>query len=251
MRLRRHYRGWNGIKPFYVFVHMHRCAGTSVVKMMKNQSHIKFYQPNYNGNPSESNEGKILKLWNYSEEEWDAFYKKCEENGFNAICHEWGFPVESKQYLGDFTYFTVLRNPLNRMISSYNRDLDFLPSMDITEYYRVMKPRVDNFFVSHTFDNYYVRLLARVRITEEVTLKHLEKAMNVLEKFSAVIILEDKSTWKNFEKIGLSSDLPVENKPVTINYVRNKEFEKRFIKENAFDYALYEFGKKLAKWMLK
>ena len=60
------------LKPMLtLFLHMHKSAGTSIVRMFK-ASGIRLHRPHKNGNPWTENRQKIIEFWNWEPDKLSA-----------------------------------------------------------------------------------------------------------------------------------------------------------------------------------
>lgn len=104
----------------YYFLHIKKCAGTTLIGLANKQPYVKFHTPHANGNPaiddpSLKGEHRYLRYWEFD----DAKHKEfLFDPAYNFMANE--------VHLGDtfdhhpeLVYFTILRNPVKRTMSHY------------------------------------------------------------------------------------------------------------------------------------
>ncbi len=111
----------------FYFLHIKKCAGTTLIGLAGKQAHVTFHHPHANGNPiiedtdlSEntklSNTAKFYPFWNLDKPEQRDFLRK---NTHNFIANE-GHLGKNFETLDEMIYFTILRNPIKRTISHFH-----------------------------------------------------------------------------------------------------------------------------------
>lgn len=184
-------------RPLYVFLHMHKCAGSYVVK---NAQAAGFVLPegHHNGN-LHGKDGRPIKYAAMSPGDLRGVLLEQVSKGTNFIAMEWDFPrLETFPQDLDIVFLTVLRDPLSRAISNYrmdkingwcDREIRFLEYIDHSALYRS--------------NNYFVRMLCNAGISREVGVPDLDYACSVLEKFRMVAVLEQNDLPERLERIGI------------------------------------------------
>lgn len=97
------------------FLHIHKSGGSTFVNLAKKNGE-KFYDSHKNGNPYDS-ENKIIKFWNYGKEDLLNFL---DTEKFTFCANEFyikDFHLDSK-----IKYVTVLRHPIDILLSSYHHE---------------------------------------------------------------------------------------------------------------------------------
>ena len=110
------------MNPIILFLHFHKCAGTSVNSAFNN---FKKYPLNRNGNPYKTKD-EILQFWNYNSLDFENFKKTLIENNIEFIALEWNF---FKNYnainFSNIELITVMRDPYERYVSNMLHELKF------------------------------------------------------------------------------------------------------------------------------
>ena len=218
-----------------IFIHIPKCGGSTLNRILKNEYrkeniHLKVYDQLAEENLSY---------------EFDSVKKRLIHGHFSYGIHE-------KMNLNSIPrYFSMLRDPVDRIISHY-----FYVKSSPTHYLYKSVERLDlNLLdyalsdLSFELDNGQVRMIAGIgEKTDKVTEKHLEKAIfNVENQFASVGILEEYNLSLLLFKNKLNwSKVPVYKKiNITKSYSSREEIgvkAKEQIRErNKFDQRLYEY----------
>lgn len=187
------------MNPIILFLHFHKCAGTSINNAFKNFSK---YPININGNPFKT-DNEILQFWNYNSLDFENFKKSLIENNIQFIALEWNF---FKNYnsinLSNIELITIMRDPYKRYISNMLFDKSYV----MRSYEKKKKIKhYNNFFLNYNKFNYYTKMLSGLGndLDTKITIKHLNDAKKNLEKFSIIIILEISETFNLLNKYNI------------------------------------------------
>lgn len=101
------------------FHHFHKAAGTCIVDYLT-KTHAPVAQ-HKNGNPVDG-EGFCVELWKYCPEQLSEFLDRTHSSGATLIVTEWGIANAEVFRNKGYTTLTVLRDPLERLISNYRFD---------------------------------------------------------------------------------------------------------------------------------
>ena len=186
------------IRPFWIFLHMHKCAGTYVVHSAI-KSGFTLPQGHQNGNLHDE-VGQPVRYGDMSPDELRSFFANQRAKGTDFLAMEWDFPR-----LHDFPadmglrFFTALRDPLSRAISNYRMDkifgwcdpaLSFREYMDGSALYRC--------------DNYYTRKLCNAGLFRQIGRDDFAFACSVLNKFDEVIVLGIDDINAKLARVGIT-----------------------------------------------
>ena len=242
-----------------IFLHFHKAAGTSIIHMLKREK--KFFNPNKNGNPCiwlNKITTQTINYWNNNKKKimnWIANQKK---RHVDVLCLEWNFFNPNNIIFKNITYITSIREPLSRFFSCFNfeksrkigNNINLCPNIfQKIDFYE------DRFLVTYNKDNYYTRMLCGLgdNIYIKIDENHLKYAKSVLDKFSVIIIVENKNSFELLRKINLHNRTIVYNHIKSYKedlYTKYKNFSENFKKANKIDYELYEYAKILSDNML-
>ncbi len=237
-------------KSIIFYLHLHKCGGTTINTLFKNYNK---HKPNTNGNPWCKSNKKIIKFWNYNKNEFNAFKKRLNSQNINFVAFEWNF---FKHYnsidLNNIELVVCIREPYKRYIS--NMKMDNCHNMTSYNKKNVIWRRdrsVQTFNVNYNKYNYYVKMLNGFgdKPNIEINRKHLEIAKKNLEKFSTILILENKDTFKLLEKYDIYN-IAHNNQGSQSNKKIVSNFEK-FKKYNTYDYELYNYAIELSRKKLE
>jgi hypothetical protein len=234
---------------FVFFVHTHKCAGTSVIHLFGEDESFRACD-NWQRNGAMPQYFQDLKPIE-SYDDLDAAYGKesiaravagFKRSGINFVATEWVVPKEENLPFGDeMFYFTILRDPFARFLSNYHFDAQ-------RGYRRVPSPyqfRDASMFRRY---NYYTRFFgSRLnKDTAPVTERDFERALSLLERFNAVIILEQPETFELLRPLGVDlSKLRRKNVSNRADGDYPAGFKEYFIENAKWDYMLYEEAKKI------
>ena len=176
------------------FQHLHKAAGTSIVRLAFNNGE-NLYPQHGNGNPF-SSDGRLIPLWNLDAYGLKRFVDHCQEMGITFVATEYGAP--NFKYLSDdtrVTLITCLRNPYDRFVSDFR-----------FSYYRgdTDKSTPERYLNSSTLssmDNYYCRIFSqhckKHMVIED---RHYQLAKRSLKLFNYCIVLEEPEPLKKLSR---------------------------------------------------
>jgi len=254
------------------FHHLHKCAGTLVVKCAESAG-LRFWPESHNGNPHRN--GQLIPLHDYTARQLQEFVETCLREGVEFIATEFGSPdFDVLASHPAVTTITIMREPYARFRSNYL----FAVNCGYTTC-RSMKAFSESSSMT-AVANFYVRTFSRTGGTFENDLTYAPEcidasaeieAKRVLQQFDHVLIQESADLSAH---VGAIFDQPAINRrPINANHGRqwrmllgrakrrqfrqfyaglaasrhsDDTFEQRFRMENQPDYRLYEFAKQLA-----
>ena len=234
-----------------IFMHFHKSGGTSIYNMFKTSGY-NFHHHNHNGNPWDKNK-QIIKYWNYDNIKLNLFLDHLNNNNINFIGLEWNFfKYYNEIDYNRFILITCIRDPYHR----YKSNMNFYNNKDtILDYYHWhnLECRIDNCTVNYNKHNYYVRMLNGLGDNPNYNINetHLNIAKKNLEKFSIILILENRKSFDLLKKLNVYPDIMHNNKSVYKKKIINFPEIEEFKILNKFDYELYEFAKHLSKQQLE
>jgi len=199
----------------YFFLHMHKCAGSTVVRKAK-LSKLKLAENHRNGNMVRPS-GRTVRFAEMSEGSVHSLLTEVHESGVQFVASEFDFPKIEYLACGvPIDLFTVLRDPLSRASSHYrfaklygsvHRDVKFKEFMNLTFMKKGPLSRASN---------YYTRKLCSLSALEPLGQEHLERAMMVLESFKSVILLERDNLDAELSKIGIDAQVKPVNRTAAL-----------------------------------
>jgi hypothetical protein len=137
------------------FLHFHKAGGTSVVALARRNGEV-LHEPNLNGCPL-SPDRKVLRLWERSPDGLNDYLDAAIVSGVTFVASEWGMPdLQLLSERPDVRVVTVVRDPIRRIISNFQFDQKY----GYSEWHS-LADWVDRPVRTHTFSNYYTRMLAR------------------------------------------------------------------------------------------
>jgi hypothetical protein len=225
-----------------LFMHFHKAGGTTINSMANK---MKKFTQNKNGNPYMNNE--LIRFWEYKNTEFENFKKYIKTNQIEFLCMEWGhFKYFNDINTSDITLITCFRDPYERYISNINYD-----KSNNSQKYTSNNIKYDGVYVNFNKMNYYVRMLCGLydELDVEMTEEHLEKAKRVLDRYDAILILENPDSFKLIEKYkfnNVSKKNKTSSKNYNIGITKNE-----FVNQNKLDYELYNYAKYLSDNQLK
>lgn len=231
-------------KSIIFYLHFHKCGGTTINTLFnKYNKHI----PNANGNPWNKSNKKIIKFWDYKKKKFNEFKKRLNSQNIKFVAFEWNF---FKHYnyidLNNIELVVCLRDPYNRYISNMKMDNCYNMTLYNKKNVTWRRSRSDQIFdVNYNKYNYYVKMLNGFGDQPNIKINrtHLEIAKKNLEKFSTILILENKDTFKLLEKYDIYDIAHNNQSSKSNNIVSNF---KKFKKYNRYDYELYDYAIKLS-----
>lgn len=233
-------------RPLTVFLHMHKAAGTAVVRAAMD-SGWRLPSRHRNGNLVDD-DGKVLLYRTKSNENIHQILKKQAEDGIEFFAMEFDFPpLDVIRSEFNARIFTVFRNPLARAISKFCMDKTkgaCDPDMTFLEYINEKnKPLVSS-------ENYYTRLLSRAKGDEDLSTENYEIALRTLREIDKVIVLEHGRLYEELNDLGFCAAPPLRRPqalqispdfrgfPVEKLTVSDQE-RVEFCRRNFYDFALY------------
>jgi hypothetical protein len=221
------------------FQHFHKAGGSSVIRLAQ-RNQWKFYPNHRNANPTDDN-GNWIEFWNYDRSALNHWLNAVIRANVDFIACEWGFPPpEHFITRDDLVYLTVLRDPVQRLISNFLYDLSrHHTKCPTVQHYVNLKSKW-----SYHQPEYYVRTLNGLSTAETITDDHLAQAIAILDRFEIVMVVEREDPWRPLEQLGWE----VADLHVNVNRQRPELYAKHvtpqdveFLEEvNRLDIALYE-----------
>lgn len=230
-----------------LFLHFHKAGGTSINTLFNDYNK---HEPNKNGNPW--NQDGIIDYWNYNRHEFGKFRIYLKKKNVNFICLEWNFFKHYyKLNYHNMDLITCLRDPYKRYVSNMIYDGYY----DIDKFYgkkQIWKKKGSKFKISCNKYNYYVRMLNGLGDNPNIKINgtHYKIAKRNLGLFSTIIILDIPETFQLLEKYNIT-DFIHQNRTSNKDEIEIKIDKKQFIKDNKFDYMLYEHAKYLSSKQLR
>lgn len=137
------------------FLHFHKAGGTTVVALARHNGEA-LHDPNLNGCPL-SPDRKVMRLWERSPRGLNDYVDEAVASGVTFVASEWGVPdLEVLAQRSDVRVVTVVRDPIRRIISNFKFDRQY----GYSEWHS-LAAWADHPVKTHTFSNYYTRMLAR------------------------------------------------------------------------------------------
>ena len=176
------------------FMHFHKAAGSSVVELARRGGE-RFPDRHENGNPCDER-GRADRPWELSTAGLHRYIDGLRADGITFVASEWGVPDTSVLAArDDVTSITVVREPVARIVSNFRYDLAIgaygagaAPSL--AEY-------VDHHVASHTWSNYYTRMLLGTDWVADLDPTELiDRAWERLSRMDEVVRLEDPN-WQS------------------------------------------------------
>lgn len=236
----------------------HKCGGTTIIQNIlgcKNtiiNINEKLFYNNGNIWKNKNKKRQILEIWNFNQSQLD----KLKVPFFSL---EWNYFTKYNQLdLNQYKQIVCFRKPYSRYISEINfNDPSRPPNLltyDLFKKYPLQWKRKESpnqrFNINFNQDNYYTKMLNGLGQYHNINVddSHLSNAKERLNKFSIILILEQKETFKLLEKIGVEFSDKVKKKPIDKNILVDK---KAFEKNNKYDILLYQYAVQLSNQQLK
>lgn len=228
------------------FVHMHKCAGTTVVKAAR-KSGFKLPRGHKNGNLRTADGGN-LRYVGISRAAFDALIADLRRDEVDFFSMEFDFPPTEYFTAQGIDLFTVLRHPFSRAVSNFRYAKirgNAPPDRSFREF--MNKEWTKDGPLSRA-SNYYIRKLCQLSPVDPVTEAHLSQASENLSKFNEVVILEAGNLECQLMRLGIAdirpariggelqvkADLRPEDTLITDND------EEWFVEGNRLDISLFE-----------
>lgn len=228
------------------FLHFHKSGGSSINELFKKYNK---YKPNSNGNPWNKSNTKIIKFWNYNKDKFENFKNKLLSQKVNFVSLEWNFfKFYNEINLTNIELIVCIRDPYKRYISNMmvcnNHNMHSFNDETISW---SRKRSNQKFKVNFNKYNYYTKMLNGFGDKPNIKINktHLEIAKKILSKFSTIIILEDKETFRLLEKYNIYNIVHKHKNTKKQNTNVVCKFEE-FYKYNIYDYELYNYAIKLS-----
>lgn len=227
-----------------IFVHMHKAAGASVVMGAQAQG-LRFPTKHHLGNLI-APDGQQVRFEDMSHESFLALIDDLCTQGIQFFAMEWdcpNFEIMDPSFLTQC--FTVIRSPWSRAISSFRWDL-------INGWVGEKVTSFRTYFNNSSYycsDNYMVRKLCHIRGTTQVQPRDLLRAVQILNSFGKVIVLEKGSLAEELASLGLASSAKIHNELTAqpsltqynwrVDLNPSAEDEHWFYQHNIYDVMLY------------
>ena len=226
-----------------VYLHMHKCAGTSVVRSALS-SGLRLPAMHQNGNLVDDAQ-KPLKYRGMEREALIGLLQRQRDDGVEFVAMEWDFPrFDLFGAMPGLRFFTSLREPVARAISNFKMDKAagwIVPDMRFADYI--------NGDALYRSDNYYTKILGQLWPKDIATPADLDRAVNVLAAFEAVIVVEQGNMAHVLRKFGITLEpqranrFDAEQARARLGDDRSLAVDRQeigdFIARNALDFALY------------
>lgn len=164
------------------FHHFHKCAGSSVYNFLNNNFNL--ISPNNNGNVVDSN-NIAIPLHLFTETELSNFLSK---NNNKSFCFEWGIP--NLDLIGDLDFYkvTVIREPVERLISNYK--FDYINSSTALSF----KEYVSNIAIPFWSGNYYWNEIQTSLLKNGYSVSNLKVCSDfIFNSFDEIWLMENGS----------------------------------------------------------
>lgn len=234
-----------------IYLHMHKCAGTTVVRSAL-ASGLRLPARHRNGNLLHPDDSPI-KYRRMSREDLHALLRQQIDDGVEFMAMEWDFPrFEMFEGIEGLRFFTTLREPLARAVSNFkmdkvagwcDRDTRFADYINGDALYRS--------------DNYYVKILCQLWPKDTVRPEDEAYARAVLDRFEAVIVVEQGHMAAMLERFGImqetrkfntfSRDSAEEKLGDDVVLEPDQTEIRAYLRANAADYAIYRHYTRLAR----
>lgn len=228
------------------FVHMHKCAGTTVVKSAR-RSGLRLPSHHRNGNVLLES-GRTLRYDGLDRAAFDGVIDGLEADGTEFFAMEMDFPPIDFLRDRGIEVFTVIRDPLTRAVSNFRyakKRANVDPGTPFREF--LNKGFVKDGPISRA-SNYYTRKLCQLSPTAPMSDAHLVAALETLARFRAVIVLEEGRLEAELKAVGLSgfkasrrTEQLKDKVPLTEDNLAVSDADRDwFVASNPLDIALYD-----------
>ncbi|WP_131196530.1 hypothetical protein [Lichenihabitans psoromatis] len=235
-----------------VFLHMHKAGGSAVVAAA-HRSGLKLPATHQNANLIDAHGGPIY-FGDKSKSALKDIFNQQIDSGTTFMAMEWDFPnIDNLPDDLGLRLFTVLRDPLARAVSNYRMD-----KLNGWVSKRSTFPSYMNNHGLYRSANYYVKKLNNIGSREQVRPEHLRSALNALNQFDLVCVLEHRSMSSNLATLGIGFDPShyvndLQSTPLFGDSNRallaiDPVDAAAFVRRNAADYALYHRYAKITQF---
>ena len=233
-----------------LFMHFHKSYGTSLISTFKLK--FKLYEKNMNGNPWVENSHVIL----FNEMNNNELINWYNSINCDLVCLEWNFFTNFNSLHSKlFNFITILRDPYDRFISAYKIYHSRNNNVNIWEF---CSKKLNNFYILGKMQkcvnqksypiiinefNYYTKMINGLGNTHNAKINqdHYQNAINILKTFDVKTDVEIKNNNYNFNKFGIDKIIKTNVNKNKKNIVIDNKFKEYFIKQNSYDYKIYNF----------
>jgi len=226
----------------FLFAHLHKCAGTAVVRAAQ-RAGLVLPRGHVNGHPPDDRGQPLGDMDRMSTDRIDGVLRPLVQAGVQLTALEWNFPAFGKFPTDlDLRFFTILRDPLDRMLSNYayNVTTSRTPARNLQEW-------MGNSGI-WTQPNYYCRFFSGLRFQDPVMPSHVDYAVDILSTHFKFAFFGDDLLDFLTRDVGLPiTSLPKANavspwrKFWKRSSLRVSPAERAQLREmNALDYQLYD-----------
>lgn len=228
--------------PIFIFAHLRKCAGTSVIRAAV-RAGVRLPPGHVNGHLPDAAGHALGGLDRLPPDEFRGILGGLRAAGVELMAIEWDFP-RFELFPTDLglRFFTIFRDPVERLVSNYAYDvtMDYTPATSIWEW--MERPAI------WTRGDYFVRFFCALRAEEEVTPDHVDEAYGVLSTHFRFAFLQDDLTAFLNRDVGLPvGTLPRANKTSALRrFLRRDRLRltrsdrERLRALNGMDYRLYD-----------
>jgi hypothetical protein len=225
----------------FVLAHLHKCAGTSVVRAAA-RAGIRLPRGHVNGNLPNKEGDALGGVSRMSPARIDRLLRPLVQEGVQLLAFEWDFPVVEKFPTDlDLRFFTIVRDPVERALSNYAYAVTMSGSTA-----RHLRDWMDQPAI-WTRPNYYCRYFAGLRGEDAVKPSHVDYVAETLSAHFKVAFFGDDLLDFLVSEVGLPiKSLAKENKVsawqklLKRSRLRISAGERAELRErNALDYELY------------
>lgn len=169
----------------FVFAHLRKCAGTSVVKAVI-KAGVKVPPKHCNAHPAGDDGHALPGMAEMDKGKIADIFSSLAEAGTDFVALEWDFPrFEKFPDRDDLRFFAIFRDPVQRLYSNYTFDVTngYTRSRSLSEY--MLEPGI------WAHENYYTRFFAGMKSFEAVTAEHEAYVAEVVTRRFKFAFFED------------------------------------------------------------